>query len=156
MAVKHMKFRYDRTNLVVDDLGSLNGIYLRITGPVELLDGLRFRVGIQTIEFHEAERFESVPPLVSDDGEEYCSGDPAPLAFLDLIRPDGRRGLRFPITRSGATVIGRDESHGVDRAAQRRCRLQQARPDPPRGGTIPARRFTEPQWNICSYSRLPR
>jgi pSer/pThr/pTyr-binding forkhead associated (FHA) protein len=108
MAVKHMKFRYDRTSLVVEDLGSLNGVYLRVTQPVVLSDGMRFRVGNQTIEFHEAEPFDPVPPIVSEDGEEYCSRDLEPLAYLDLIRPNGRPGLRFPITRPDATVIGRE------------------------------------------------
>jgi pSer/pThr/pTyr-binding forkhead associated (FHA) protein len=108
MAVKHMKFRYERGSLVVDDLGSLNGIYLRVTRPVVLIDGMRFRVGNQTIEFHEAEPMEPVAPRVSDDGEEYCSRDLEQLAYLDLIRPDGSRGLRFPITRPGSTVIGRE------------------------------------------------
>ena len=108
MAVKHMKFRYERNSLVVEDLGSLNGIYLRVTQPIALVDGMRFRVGNQTIEFHEPEPFDSAPPLVSDDGEEYCSRDLEPLAYLDLIRPNGRPGLRFPITRPCETVIGRE------------------------------------------------
>jgi len=108
MAVKHMKLRYDKASLVVEDLGSLNGVYLRLTKPVALIDGMRFRVGNQTIEFHEAGPSDPVPPLVSEEGEEYCSRDLAALAFLDLIRPDGRPGLRFPITRADATVIGRE------------------------------------------------
>jgi pSer/pThr/pTyr-binding forkhead associated (FHA) protein len=108
MAVKHMKFRYDKATLVVDDLGSLNGIYLRVTRPVPLCNGMRFRVGNQTIEFHEAEPFDAVPPVISDDGEEFCSRDLEPLAHLVLIRPDGRPGLRFPITRTDSTVIGRE------------------------------------------------
>jgi pSer/pThr/pTyr-binding forkhead associated (FHA) protein len=108
MAVKHMKFRYDKAGLVVDDLGSLNGTYLRITQPALLADGMRFKVGLQTIEFHEAGPYEMVPPMVSDEGEEYCTRDLVPLAFLDLIRPDGRFGLRFPLTRSDPTIIGRE------------------------------------------------
>ena len=108
MAVKHMKLRYERGGLVVEDLGSLNGVYLRIDQPVRLIDGMRFRVGNQTIEFHQAEPFEAVPPSQSDDGEEYCSRDLEPLAYLDMVRPNGRAGLRFPITRGDATVIGRE------------------------------------------------
>jgi pSer/pThr/pTyr-binding forkhead associated (FHA) protein len=108
MAVKHMKLRYDRTGLVVEDLGSLNGVYLRITQPTPLEDGMRFRIGHQTIEFHEAGPYEMTPPLASDEGEEYCSRDLVPLAFLDMICPDGRPGLRFPITRSDPTIIGRE------------------------------------------------
>jgi pSer/pThr/pTyr-binding forkhead associated (FHA) protein len=108
MAVKHMKLRYDRTGLVVEDMGTLNGVYFRVTQPTALEDGMRFRIGLQTIEFHEAGPFEMAPPLSSDDGEECCSRDLVPLAFLDMIRPDGRPGLRFPITRSDSTLIGRE------------------------------------------------
>ena len=108
MAVKHMKLRYDRTTLVVEDLGSINGVYLRVIQPTELSDGMRFRVGNQTIEFHEPSAFEPAAPLVGEDGEEYCSRDLEPLAFLDLIRPNGQPGLRFPITKPDATIIGRE------------------------------------------------
>jgi pSer/pThr/pTyr-binding forkhead associated (FHA) protein len=108
MAVRHMKFRYEKAGLVVEDLGSINGVYVRLTRPVELIDGMRFRVGNQTVEFHQPEPFEPVPALVGEDGEEYCSRDVEPLAFLDLIRPNGQPGLRFPITRQDVTVIGRE------------------------------------------------
>ena len=47
---------------------------------------------------------------VAEDGEEFCSGDIASLAYLDLIRPNGKPGLRFPITQPDATVIGREGS----------------------------------------------
>jgi hypothetical protein len=108
MAVRHMKFSYDRTTLTVEDLGSLNGIYVRVLQPVELIDGMRFRIGGQTLEFHQADPFEALPPTVADDGEEYCSRDLEPLAYIDLIRPNGRPGLRFPITKLDATVLGRE------------------------------------------------
>jgi pSer/pThr/pTyr-binding forkhead associated (FHA) protein len=108
MAVRHMKFSYDRAGLMVEDLGSINGIYLRVTQAVELSDGMQFRVGNQRIEFHQAESFDPVPPTVAEDGEEFCSSDVAPLAYLDLIRPNGKPGLRFPISQPDATVIGRE------------------------------------------------
>jgi hypothetical protein len=108
MAVKHMQFRYERTGLVVEDMGSLNGVYIQITQPTPLEDGKRFRLGLQTIEFREAGAFEMVPPLTSPEGEEFCSRDLIPLAYLDMICPDGRPGLRFPITRPDPTILGRE------------------------------------------------
>src|SRR5262249_10926300 len=48
-----------------------------------------------------------------EDDEEFYSRDLAPLAYLDLIRPNGRPGLRFPITKHTPTIIGR-ESQRVD------------------------------------------
>lgn len=115
MAVRHMKFSYSRTSLMVEDLGSLNGVFVRLTQPVELVEGMRFRVGGQRIEFLRAEPFDQVEPLVSDDGEAFCGGDLSPLAYLDLIRGNGKPGLRFPITKPGTTIIGR-EGAAVDLA----------------------------------------
>jgi pSer/pThr/pTyr-binding forkhead associated (FHA) protein len=108
MAVRHLRLGYDHHQLLVEDLGSLNGVYVRVTGAVELNDGTRFRVGTQLIEFRRAEPFNQVAPLRSDDEEEFISRDLEPLAYLDLIRPNGLPGLRFPITRREGTVIGRD------------------------------------------------
>lgn len=113
MAVRHLKFTYDRAKLRVEDLGSLNGVYLRITELVELVDGMRLRIGGQLIEFHTEDSFDRVPPLTSEEGEEFYSRDAESLAYLDLIRPNGRPGLRFPIVNLGATVIGR-EGPGVN------------------------------------------
>ena len=113
MAVKHLKLSYDRTRLMVEDLGSLNGVYLRIIEPVELVDGMRFRIGAQLIEFHREAPLDQVVPLTSDEGEEIYSRDVESPAYLDLIRPNGRPGLRIPIINLGATVIGR-EGPGVN------------------------------------------
>jgi pSer/pThr/pTyr-binding forkhead associated (FHA) protein len=113
MAVRHLRLGYDQGRLAVEDLGSLNGVYVRLAEPVELVDGMRFRVGSQVIEFRSAEPFEPAPPVRSEDDEEFYSRDPEPLAYLDLIRPNGRPGLRFPITKRTPTVIGR-EGQGVD------------------------------------------
>jgi pSer/pThr/pTyr-binding forkhead associated (FHA) protein len=113
MAVRHLRFGYDNGPLVVEDLGSLNGVYVRLAEPVELTDGMRFRIGSYLIEFRRAEPFEPEPPLRSEDDEEFYSRDLEPLGYLDLIRPNGRPGLRFPITKRTPTVIGR-EGQGVD------------------------------------------
>lgn len=113
MALRHLRFGYDRGPLVVEDLGSLNGVYVRLAEPVELADGMRFRIGSQVIDFCRAEPFEPEPPLRSEDDEEFYSRDLEPLGYLDLIRPNGRPGLRFPITKQTPTIIGR-EGQGVD------------------------------------------
>jgi hypothetical protein len=119
MGVRHLRFSYEHRELVVEDLGSLNGTYRRVVEPVELSDGERFRVGGQVIEFTRAAPHEPVPPLRSEDGEEFCSEDVEPLAYLDLIRPDGRPGLRFPVTGlQGGMVLGRD-GRGVGLALPR-------------------------------------
>lgn len=107
MAERHLRLFFDKRQLCVEDLGSLNGVYLRIQAPVPLSDGTRFRVGRHVLEFHEVEPSEAAPPSKSDDGEEFCGRDMEPLAYIDVLRSDGVTGVRFPVTRE-ATVIGRE------------------------------------------------
>jgi len=109
-----MRLGYADTQLRVEDPGTLNGLYLRITQPVEIFDGLRFRIGDQVIEFRTADPFEPAELLQTDDGEEFLSRDLEPLAFLDLIRPNGRPGISFPITKPDLTVIGREKRTEVN------------------------------------------
>lgn len=118
MAVRHVKLSYDGPRLKAEDLGSLNGTYLRITAPVELHDGMRFRVGSQVMEFQRAEPNAPVQPERAADGEEFLSYDLEPLAYLTLIRPDNTPGVRFPIIKTGITRIGSDETK-VDLALTR-------------------------------------
>lgn len=108
LAPHHMRFSYELGMLTVEDAGSLNGVYIRLTEPVPLVDGMRFRIGNHTLEFREPEPWDESAAAVSADSEEFCSRDLSPLAYIDLIRPDGQRGLGFPITRADATIIGRE------------------------------------------------
>lgn len=112
MAVKHMRIRPDGAKIVVEDLGSVNGVYLKVTKPVALEDGQRFRVGGQVIEFHQADPLPPSAPLESEDGEIFWSRDLDAAAYLDFIRLDGKPGLRFPITKPDVTVLGREPRPG--------------------------------------------
>lgn len=110
LAARHLRLGFDAGQLKVEDLGSLNGVCIKIEREqgVELTDGKRFRIGSQVIEFRHTDAVTMDPPAVGDDGEEFCSRELQPLAYLDLIRPNNLPGVRFPITRRDATVIGRD------------------------------------------------
>ncbi len=112
MATRHMRVSCDGSRVKVEDMGSLNGIYLKLTQPVELEDGARFRVGGQVIAFHKAEPPEPATPLVGENGEEFWAREVTPLAYLDVIRPDGTPGLRIPITRRDQTILGREARPG--------------------------------------------
>src|SRR5262249_36546088 len=43
MAVRHMRIARDGERITVADMGSVNGVYLKINRPVEIQDGQRFR-----------------------------------------------------------------------------------------------------------------
>jgi pSer/pThr/pTyr-binding forkhead associated (FHA) protein len=109
-----MKLSYADGQLMVEDTDSLNGIYLRLGKPVVLYDTLRFRIGDQVIEFRDPDPFEPAEPLTSDDGEVFLSRDLEPLAYLILIRPNGRPGITFPITVPELTLIGREKKAEVN------------------------------------------
>jgi pSer/pThr/pTyr-binding forkhead associated (FHA) protein len=112
MAARHLKLSFDGAKLMAEDMGSLNGVFLRLSQPVELRDGTRFRVGGRVIEFRTAEPLPPSEPLFSEDGEEFWSADLQPLAYLDFIRPGGGPGLRFPVTNPDRTVFGRESRPG--------------------------------------------
>lgn len=112
LASRHLWIGYENGQLTVADLGAVNGVYLRVTKPVELVDGGRFRIGEQVLEFHKAGPFEPVGPC-GDDGEAFWSRDLEPLGFVDLVRPNGYPGLRYPVTKPDGTVVGR-EGPGTD------------------------------------------
>ncbi|MDR3635611.1 MAG: FHA domain-containing protein [Isosphaeraceae bacterium] len=108
LAVEHVALRYEGATLVADDVGSVDGVYRRLVEPVPLEDGQRFRIGGHVLEFRIAEGFAPVANLAAGDRGMLCSRDLEALGYVDLIRPNGQPGLRFPLTKRDATVIGRE------------------------------------------------
>lgn len=112
MAGKHMRISLDGDRIVVEDLGSINGIYLKLNRFVELEDGQKFRVGAQVIEFQKGEPLPPAEPLISADGEAFWSRDSDAFGYLQYVRTDGKPGLRFPITKPDVTILGRESRPG--------------------------------------------
>lgn len=109
LAVRHLKLSYEGRELVVEDLGSLNGVYVRVLKGTELAPGTKFRLGAFVVEFNAAPEPAGEVALKGEDGEEFWSAAPAPLAFLDFIGPDGQVRMRFPITKANdRTILGRE------------------------------------------------
>jgi pSer/pThr/pTyr-binding forkhead associated (FHA) protein len=108
LAKRHMRLSYDGAKIVVEDLGSINGICKRLRRPTPLVEGSRFRIGGYLFAFHDAAGIEPSIPLISDDGEEFAARDPVALAYLDLIGADGTPRLRIPVLRAESTAIGRE------------------------------------------------
>lgn len=81
LSPQHAQFHFSPEGLVVKDLDSLNGIYIRIApeDPVELSDGSVFRIGQEIL------RFEAMPdPQQTPDGTEVM-GSPNP-GYVGRIR----------------------------------------------------------------------
>lgn len=92
---RHANFFYFGGKFFVSDENSLNGVYLRIKSPVELKDGMMFRVGEQLFR---ASYMKELPPLPGhrrpEDGTEFL-GSPSefvPALALTHILEAGRIG----------------------------------------------------------------
>ena len=53
LSPEHAEFRFEDDQLVVKDMESLNGVYIRIDPevPIELFDGTVFRIGQEILRF---------------------------------------------------------------------------------------------------------
>ena len=89
----------------------LNGVYRKLqpNRREEIAPHTRFRIGRHVLEFRLADAPTEVAPRRSSDGEVFQSRRLVPLGFLDLIGPDGRSYLSFPLTKRDerGTRIGR-------------------------------------------------
>ncbi|MBL0195353.1 MAG: FHA domain-containing protein [Myxococcales bacterium] len=101
---KHANFFYRDGKLVVRDEGSLNGVYIRVRGSVELVPGDLFLAGEQV--------FRLEGPPVETDG-------PAPDGTYFYSSP--KHGIHFRVTQilhggaAGATVCARTHSLQIGR-----------------------------------------
>jgi pSer/pThr/pTyr-binding forkhead associated (FHA) protein len=111
LALEHLKIGFDGEELYVEPLESLNGVYrkLRPHRPEELAPHTRFRIGRHVLEFRLAAPAVEITPTCSSDGEVFQSRVLVPLGFIDVLGPDGRICLSFPVTKheDGGTRIGR-------------------------------------------------
>jgi pSer/pThr/pTyr-binding forkhead associated (FHA) protein len=103
---KHANFFYRDNRLVVRDEGSLNGVYFRIRGTVEIAPGDMFLAGEQVFRLDPT-------PKASDgadpDGTFFYSSPKYPSAFrLNQILEGGLVGMTV-CTRGNSIQIGRED-----------------------------------------------
>ena len=133
LAERHVRLLISGDRLQVEPLPSLNGVYIKLkpNTPVELAPHTRFRIGHHVLEFRPGSPAEPLDPLRAEDGEVFQSRVLAPLGFIDLIGPDGRVYLSYPLTKPDepGTRIGRGGSRcdlaltGDDWASSEHARL---------------------------------
>ncbi|HEY4238696.1 MAG TPA: FHA domain-containing protein [Kofleriaceae bacterium] len=98
----HANFIYQNGQLTVRDVGSLNGIYVRITGPTELPAGSTILVGEQVLAVRPAAVPEDLP---DGDGTYYSASMPrgATLDVLQQLR-GGQSGWVFRLSTETVSV----------------------------------------------------
>jgi pSer/pThr/pTyr-binding forkhead associated (FHA) protein len=110
LSPEHAEFRFEDDQLVVRDLESLNGIYVRIEPevPIELFDGSVFRVGQEILRFEAP-----VAPDPAPDGTQHI-GSPHHgfLGRISLVIGRETTGNSFPIPPHGIH-LGRERGDVV-------------------------------------------
>jgi len=110
LSPEHAEFRFEEDQLVVKDMESLNGIYIRIEPevPIELFDGSIFRVGQEILRFEAP--FAPEPPA---DGTQYM-GSPhrGYLGRISLVIGRETTGNSHPIPPQGIH-LGRERGDVV-------------------------------------------
>jgi len=105
---RHASFTLEGDRVVVRDLGSVNGTFLRIRGPYRLAAGEEFRIGRQLL------RLEPMPRPAADgaDSVPWGGADPGFRMRLAQVLEGGGRGEVQPL-REGENLIGRETGEVV-------------------------------------------
>ena len=99
LSPEHAEFRFEGDQLVVKDMESLNGIYIRIDAdmPIELFDGSVFRIGQEILRFDAP-----TAPDPAADGTQYM-GSPHQgfLGRVSLVIGRDATGNSYPVPPQG-------------------------------------------------------
>jgi pSer/pThr/pTyr-binding forkhead associated (FHA) protein len=100
---RHARFTVRDGGLVVEDMGSLNGTYVRIQGPRRIALGAEFRVGRQLL------RVEPLPRPAAPEGSARTWGarDPGCRFRVAQLLEGGGVGEIHPL-REGENTVGRE------------------------------------------------
>jgi pSer/pThr/pTyr-binding forkhead associated (FHA) protein len=107
LSPRHACFFYQDGRLLVQDEGSANGVFVRITQPVPLVSGMRFLVGEQLLQFEPCND-EELTAKADDDGTYFYSSPRRPSRFkLVQILRGGDIGMIFRAPTDEVT-LGRE------------------------------------------------
>ncbi len=108
LSPRHAMITFGPAGALVEDLGSLNGVFVKVTQEEEIQSGEIFRLG------QELMRFEAFsPPLASDDGTEIAGGpNPGYWGRLSVVVAIGLDGATYPLLQPDV-VMGRERGEIV-------------------------------------------
>jgi pSer/pThr/pTyr-binding forkhead associated (FHA) protein len=105
---RHARFTLDGDRLTVEDLGTVNGTFLRIRAPERVALGEEIRVGRQLLRVEPLLR----PPEAADGTRAWGAPDPGCRLRLAQLLDGGGLGEVHPL-REGENVIGREAGEVV-------------------------------------------
>jgi pSer/pThr/pTyr-binding forkhead associated (FHA) protein len=127
---RHCRFLTREEGAFVEDLGSVNGTFVRLRQPRTLSPGDEVRVGRQLLRLEPIAR----PPAAEGAVRPWGSTDPGYRARLTQLLQDGGTGEVFPL-RLGENAVGREVGH-VCFPGDRYVSARHARIDVSDGGVL--------------------
>lgn len=107
LSPKHASITPMGTEFLVKDLNSLNGVFLRIKGEVELHHDDQIRVGQELLEFQNIERAKPIVPNAIDDTQGHGSPTTNVWGRLSLIAGPEVESRAF-VLDTDDVIIGRE------------------------------------------------
>jgi pSer/pThr/pTyr-binding forkhead associated (FHA) protein len=98
----HARFTYNGDTLLIEDVGSLNGTFLRLRRPRQVLAGDEIRLGRQLLRLEPLTR-----PVEGPGARPWGSPDAGYKARLTQLLDGGGTGEAFPLL-GGENTIGRE------------------------------------------------
>lgn len=110
LSPEHAKFTSQDGRLFVQDLGSANGVFLRIKKPTPLIDGSYLLVGEQLLRLHHHPFGDGAP---NEEGT-YFYGSPRPTGEFQVIQVLAGGGEGRTTTADGASLSMGREGNTMD------------------------------------------
>ncbi len=104
----HARFELREGALWIRDLGSRNGSWAFIDGPVKLIDGDQLLVGSQVIHFRRLGYPGPHPPEADSTRRMGSLTPPLDVAVLEQMRPDGSVRDSFHLSPGRGVLMGRE------------------------------------------------
>lgn len=107
LSPRHACFFYQNNQLLVRDEGSVNGVFVRITQPIQLVAGSRFLIGEQLLQFEPCTD-EDLSPQADEEGTYFYASPRRPSRFkLVQVLRGGNIGMIYRAP-SDEITLGRE------------------------------------------------
>lgn len=106
LSPRHANFYYDNSTLFVRDEESANGVFIRITEPVEIVSGDTFLVGEQLLRVERTRDEEA--PAVDSEGTYFYGSPSLPAVFQVVQILEGGAVGRICRARGDKVTLGRE------------------------------------------------
>jgi pSer/pThr/pTyr-binding forkhead associated (FHA) protein len=109
LSPRHAQITVDSKKVTIEDLGSLNGVYLRMRQPMPLEPGASFRIGQQLLRLELPGDFQPLPIKKAPDDDSLFWGSPPPVVWARLVQIlEGGKIGEIHLLSQPEVIIGRE------------------------------------------------